>query len=81
MNRELAKRVRTVSGAAVLKGWVESDITMATRLILALDEKYEVWKQEEKEEIKEMEVEKTDEKGEDKPETTKTEEVRLLLDF
>lgn len=73
--------MRTVSGAAVLKGWVESDITMATRLILALDEKYEVWKQEEKEEIKEMEVEKTDEKGEDKPETTKTEEVRLLLDF
>ncbi|XP_046865084.1 serrate RNA effector molecule homolog isoform X2 [Xenia sp. Carnegie-2017] len=75
VNRELAKRVRTVSGSAVLKGWVESDITMATRLILALDEKYEVWKQEEKEEIKEMEVEKTDEKGEDKPETTKTEEV------
>ena len=51
VNRELAKRVRTVSGAAVLKGWVESDITMATRLILQLDEKFEIWKNEEKSEV------------------------------
>ncbi|CAB3999719.1 Hypothetical predicted protein [Paramuricea clavata] len=66
VNRELAKRVRTVSGAAVLKGWVESDITMATRLILQLDEKFKVWKHEEKSEEKKVEApkqEETTEKG------------------
>ncbi|XP_028405941.1 serrate RNA effector molecule homolog isoform X2 [Dendronephthya gigantea] len=61
VNRELAKRVRTVSGAAVLKGWVESDITMATKLILQLDEKFEVWKQEVKLEEKKVEEVKQDE--------------------
>ena len=68
VNRDLAKRVRTVSGAAVLKGWVESDITMATRLILRLDEKFEVWKHEEKEvevEVKKIEAGKEEETAEE----------------
>ena len=65
VNRDLAKRVRTVSGAAVLKGWVESDITMATRLILRLDEKFEVWKHEEEVEVKKIEAGKEEETAEE----------------
>ena len=75
VNRELAKRVRTVSGAAVLKGWVESDITMATRLILRLDEKFEVWKAEEKPQVKKEEAPKQDETTEEKSADQKAEEV------
>ena len=75
VNRELAKRVRTVSGAAVLKGWVESDITMAIRLITRLDEKFGVWKPEEKLEIKEVEAPKQEETTEEKSEEQKVEEV------
>lgn len=79
VNRELAKRVRTVSGAAVLKGWVESDITMATRLIMRLDQKFEIWKQQEKSEGKIVEVPKQEEKVEGKDEEPKSEEVSLLI--
>ena len=75
VNRELAKRVRTVSGAAVLKGWVESDITVATRLILRLDEKFEVWKAEEKPQVKKEEAPKQDEITEEKSADQKAEEV------
>lgn len=87
VNRELAKRVRTVSGAAVLKGWVENDITMAMKLILRLDEKFEVWKQQEKfeAETKKVEAVKQDETAEEgssegqKTEGQKTEEVSASL--
>lgn len=79
VNRELAKRVRTVFGAAVLKGWVESDITMATRLILRLDERFEVWKVEEKSEVKKVEAPKQDETTEKKNEEQKAEEVSETL--
>lgn len=77
VNRELAKRVRTVSGAAVLKGWVESDITMATKLILQLDEKFEVWKQEAKPEEKKVEEVIQDETAEGNSEGEKNDEVSL----
>jgi hypothetical protein len=75
VNRELAKRIRTVSGAAVLKGWVESDITMATRLILRLDEKFAVWKQEENLEAGKVEVPKQDETTEQNNDEQKADEV------
>lgn len=82
VNRELAKRVRTVSGAAVLKGWVENDITMAMKLILRLDEKFEVWKQQEisEAETKKVEAVKQDETAEEgSSEGQKTEEVSASL--
>jgi Holliday junction resolvasome RuvABC DNA-binding subunit len=80
VNRELAKRVRTVSGAAVLKGWVESDITMATRLILQLDEKFKVWKHEEKSEEKKVEAPKQEETTEEgNNEEQKVDEVSGLF--
>ena len=79
VNRELAKRVRTVSGAAVLKGWVESDITMATRLILRLDEKFDVWKQEEKVETEKVEAPKQEETTEQNNDEQKADEVIEML--
>ena len=77
VNRELARRVRTVSGAAVLKDLVKTDINMAKKLIQQLDEKFELWKNVEEEPLKKTEEKTT---GEEKNEAEKP-EVRSQIKF
>ena len=86
MNRELARRVRTVSGACVLKDMVKTDISMAKKLIEQLDEKYRVWIEEENkvktvvsEPLKTNET-KVEEKDEEKSEVSEAEIFIVLFE-